>query len=159
MLQNQHRLQIVAAETAEHAAHQHTQSKPKRRVVVTGMGCVTSLGHDPKEFYDNLLEVCLTSLVINHAVPVSPTQSMSHYQVSSKLHLRSKVIYYASVDCGDPTYLSACCTYLLSNVAVVFTMFHIHNTRLSALPQDSSVFQLSKPHNSSLSPALWCVTS
>lgn len=57
-MQNQHRLQIVAAATSEHAVDQHVQAKPKRRVVVTGLGCVTSLGHDPKEFYDNLLEVC-----------------------------------------------------------------------------------------------------
>jgi 3-oxoacyl-[acyl-carrier-protein] synthase II len=28
---------------------------PVRRVVVTGMGCVTSLGHDKNTFYDNLL--------------------------------------------------------------------------------------------------------
>ncbi|KAL3131583.1 Protein TRANSPORT INHIBITOR RESPONSE 1 [Trebouxia sp. C0009 RCD-2024] len=53
---NQHTRQLVAAETSEHAVHQHVQPKPKRRVVVTGLGCVTSLGHDPKEFYDNLLE-------------------------------------------------------------------------------------------------------
>ena len=29
----------------------------KRRIVVTGMGVVTSLGHDVKELYDQLLEV------------------------------------------------------------------------------------------------------
>ena len=28
----------------------------ERRVVVTGMGVVTSLGHDPDVFYNNLLE-------------------------------------------------------------------------------------------------------
>ena len=31
-------------------------AKP-RRVVVTGMGVVSSLGHDPDEFYSNLLQV------------------------------------------------------------------------------------------------------
>ena len=29
----------------------------KRRIVVTGMGVVTSLGHDVKELYDQLLQV------------------------------------------------------------------------------------------------------
>lgn len=35
-----------------------TMKKPikQRRVVVTGMGVVTPLGHDPKVFYNNLLE-------------------------------------------------------------------------------------------------------
>lgn len=28
----------------------------KRRVVVTGMGCITALGHEPEEFYNNLLQ-------------------------------------------------------------------------------------------------------
>lgn len=28
----------------------------ERRVVVTGLGVVTSVGHDPETFYDNLLE-------------------------------------------------------------------------------------------------------
>ena len=28
----------------------------ERRVVVTGMGVVSCLGHDPDEFYNNLLE-------------------------------------------------------------------------------------------------------
>ena len=28
---------------------------PPRRVVVTGQGVVTSLGHEPEEFYNNLL--------------------------------------------------------------------------------------------------------
>jgi 3-oxoacyl-[acyl-carrier-protein] synthase II len=28
----------------------------QRRVVVTGMGVVTPLGHDPNEFYNNLLQ-------------------------------------------------------------------------------------------------------
>ncbi len=46
----------MAVETQEQASH-HSQNKPKRRVVVTGLGVVSSLGHDPKEFYDNLLEV------------------------------------------------------------------------------------------------------
>lgn len=30
--------------------------KPPRRVVVTGMGVETPLGHDPHTFYDNLLQ-------------------------------------------------------------------------------------------------------
>ena len=36
-----------------------TKKKPptkQRRVVVTGMGVVTPLGHDPDVFYNNLLE-------------------------------------------------------------------------------------------------------
>ncbi|DBA90890.1 hypothetical protein WJX79_007143 [Trebouxia sp. C0005] len=47
--------QTVSAESSGHTSH-HLHNKPKRRVVVTGMGVVTSLGHDPHEFYDNLLE-------------------------------------------------------------------------------------------------------
>ena len=44
--------------SAMKATAQHPpQPKPKRRVVVTGMGCVTALGHEPQEFYNNLLEV------------------------------------------------------------------------------------------------------
>ena len=55
-LQHRGRAPIVAAEASDHASH-HPHNKPKRRVVVTGMGVVTSLGHDPQQFYDNLLEV------------------------------------------------------------------------------------------------------
>ena len=40
-----------AASTGPNAAH--------RRVVVTGMGVVSCLGHDIDTFYDNLLEVKL----------------------------------------------------------------------------------------------------
>lgn len=36
---------------------QNANGKPERRVVVTGMGVVSCLGHDPEEFYNNLLEV------------------------------------------------------------------------------------------------------
>lgn len=46
----------MVAAASDHTSH-HPNTKPKRRVVVTGMGVVTSLGHDPNEFYDNLLEV------------------------------------------------------------------------------------------------------
>ncbi|CAL8465756.1 g5292 [Coccomyxa elongata] len=35
---------------------QNANGKPERRVVVTGMGVVSCLGHDPDEFYNNLLE-------------------------------------------------------------------------------------------------------
>ena len=55
-LQCRGRTQIVASEATDHTSH-HSHNKPKRRVVVTGMGVVTSLGHNPHEFYDNLLEV------------------------------------------------------------------------------------------------------
>ena len=34
------------------------RSGPEKRVVVTGMGVVSCLGHDPDEFYSNLLEAC-----------------------------------------------------------------------------------------------------
>lgn len=54
-LQHRRRTQISAElqSTAQHPP----QSKPKRRVVITGMGCVTALGHEPEEFYNNLLQV------------------------------------------------------------------------------------------------------
>ena len=38
------------------ASNGKVPDKP-RRVVVTGMGVVSTLGHDPDEFYDNLLKV------------------------------------------------------------------------------------------------------
>ena len=37
------------------AAAAAADGKPQRRVVVTGQGVVTSLGHTPDEFYNNLL--------------------------------------------------------------------------------------------------------
>ena len=37
------------------AAAAAADGKPQRRVVVTGQGVVTSLGHTPEEFYNNLL--------------------------------------------------------------------------------------------------------
>ncbi|MCL7032435.1 hypothetical protein MKW94_001263, partial [Papaver nudicaule] len=46
----------VAVQPSKEAS---TTSKPhtkERRVVVTGMGCVTPLGHEPDEYYNNLLE-------------------------------------------------------------------------------------------------------
>lgn len=53
----QHRRQRHIAVAAESTAQHPPQKKPKRRVVITGMGCVTALGHEPEEFYNNLLEV------------------------------------------------------------------------------------------------------
>ncbi|KAK9918996.1 hypothetical protein WJX75_008560 [Coccomyxa subellipsoidea] len=38
------------------ACSQTGNGRPERRVVVTGMGVVSCLGHDPHEFYNNLLE-------------------------------------------------------------------------------------------------------
>ena len=46
-------------------------AEPERRVVVTGMGVVSCLGHDPDEFYNNLLEAsfhlcyCFASLLMD----------------------------------------------------------------------------------------------
>ena len=36
---------------------------PERRVVVTGMGVVSSLGHEVEEFYDKLLQVLGVSVI------------------------------------------------------------------------------------------------
>lgn len=79
MLQSQHHLEIVAAETSDHAAHHNAQSKPKRRVVVTGMGCVTSLGHDPKEFYDNLLQVGFLLSANESCMVLTYWKELCHY--------------------------------------------------------------------------------
>ena len=40
---------------AEEAEAKRAQTK-QRRVVVTGLGVVSSIGHDPDVFYNNLLE-------------------------------------------------------------------------------------------------------
>lgn len=46
----------VATEPAKLVGEKKIINAKQRRVVVTGMGVVTPLGHDPDEFYSNLLE-------------------------------------------------------------------------------------------------------
>ena len=46
---------VVAVQPSEVAAKKKPPTK-QRRVVVTGMGVETPIGHDPHVFYDNLLE-------------------------------------------------------------------------------------------------------
>lgn len=46
----------VAVQTAEEVTTKKKPLTKQRRVVVTGMGVVTPLGHDPDVFYNNLLE-------------------------------------------------------------------------------------------------------
>ncbi|RZR71271.1 hypothetical protein BHM03_00004295 [Ensete ventricosum] len=46
----------VALEPAKELAENKKRQMKQRRVVVTGMGVVTPLGHDPDIFYNNLLE-------------------------------------------------------------------------------------------------------
>lgn len=46
----------VAIEPARPVGEKKIINSKQRRVVVTGMGVVTPLGHDPDEFYSNLLE-------------------------------------------------------------------------------------------------------
>ncbi|RWV83184.1 hypothetical protein GW17_00055249 [Ensete ventricosum] len=46
----------VALEPAKELAEKKKRQMKQRRVVVTGMGVVTPLGHDPDIFYNNLLE-------------------------------------------------------------------------------------------------------
>ncbi|XP_058723167.1 3-oxoacyl-[acyl-carrier-protein] synthase II, chloroplastic-like [Vicia villosa] len=56
---NRHRSGKVMAVALEPAQEATTARKPplkQRRVVVTGLGVVTSLGHDPDVFYNNLLD-------------------------------------------------------------------------------------------------------
>lgn len=52
-----HRLgvQVSAAAAAADTTPPPFGKGAARRVVITGMGVVSSLGHDPTEFYDNLL--------------------------------------------------------------------------------------------------------
>lgn len=46
----------VALEPAKELTENKKRQMKQRRVVVTGMGVVTPLGHDPDIFYNNLLE-------------------------------------------------------------------------------------------------------
>ncbi|CAA6664605.1 unnamed protein product [Spirodela intermedia] len=46
----------VAVQPTKEASERRRTPHKQRRVVVTGMGVVTPLGHDPDSFYDNLLE-------------------------------------------------------------------------------------------------------
>lgn len=46
----------VAVQPAKEVATKKKPHTKQRRVVVTGMGVVSPLGHDPDVFYDNLLE-------------------------------------------------------------------------------------------------------
>lgn len=46
----------VALEPAEEVTAKKKHFTKQRRVVVTGMGVVTPLGHDPEVFYNNLLD-------------------------------------------------------------------------------------------------------
>lgn len=47
---------VVAAQDAEVVTTKKRCLTKQRRVVVTGTGVVTPLGHDPDVFYNNLLE-------------------------------------------------------------------------------------------------------
>lgn len=53
------------------AAARPTRVRPHHRVVVTGMGVVSPLGHDVEEFYDNLLEGRMLRLSEPYVVRVS----------------------------------------------------------------------------------------
>ena len=53
------RQQHVAARVLCQAYSNGKHTPKPRRVVVTGMGVVSTLGHDADEFYDNLLQVLL----------------------------------------------------------------------------------------------------
>jgi len=46
----------VAVQPTEEITERKIRHTKERRVVVTGMGVVTPLGHDPDVFYNNLLE-------------------------------------------------------------------------------------------------------
>ena len=46
----------VAVQPSKEVATKKKPVTKQRRVVVTGMGMVTPLGHDPDVFYNNLLE-------------------------------------------------------------------------------------------------------
>ncbi|CAL9100209.1 unnamed protein product [Musa textilis] len=50
------KVMAVALEPTKELAEKKKRHIKKRRVVVTGMGVVTPLGHDPDVFYNNLLE-------------------------------------------------------------------------------------------------------
>lgn len=49
-------VKAVAVQPAEQLVAKMKPLTKQRRVVVTGMGVVTPLGHDPEVFYRNLLE-------------------------------------------------------------------------------------------------------
>lgn len=46
----------VALQPAQEVTTRRKPPVKERRVVVTGLGVVTSLGHDPDVFYNNLLD-------------------------------------------------------------------------------------------------------
>lgn len=46
----------IAVEPAKEVVAKKRNLAKKRRVVVTGLGVVTPLGHEPDVFYNNLLE-------------------------------------------------------------------------------------------------------
>lgn len=46
----------IASQSAMEAAPKKKPPTKERRVVVTGMGVTTPVGHDPHTFYENLLE-------------------------------------------------------------------------------------------------------
>jgi hypothetical protein len=46
----------IAVQPVKETPEKKKTATKQRRVVVTGMGLVSCLGHDPQTFYDNLLE-------------------------------------------------------------------------------------------------------
>lgn len=50
------KVKAVALEPAQEGTTTRKPPLKQRRVVVTGLGVVTSLGHDPDVFYNNLLD-------------------------------------------------------------------------------------------------------
>lgn len=55
MLLDAGKAMAVALQPEKEAVEKKKLDTKQRRVVVTGMGVVTPLGHDPDVFYDNLL--------------------------------------------------------------------------------------------------------
>ena len=50
-----HRMSVMVSASTNPDSRPQFGKGAERRVVVTGMGVVSSLGHDPDEMYDNLL--------------------------------------------------------------------------------------------------------
>ena len=71
----------VAMDMEKEAKVDNKPPTEQRRVVVTGMGVETSLGHDPDTFYENLLQGNSgISQIENFDCSAFPTVSIYYYQ-------------------------------------------------------------------------------
>lgn len=68
------RIEAAAAPAAQLQPPLSADEISQRRIVVTGMGVVSSLSHDVREFYSHLLEVCCSSPEPNESASFAHTE-------------------------------------------------------------------------------------